>query len=119
MNFFCIRESLDKRQVGIYPQVEEALYSCDVWNEPKFVDGIEFKKVDFEPIVAKAILRKKAKPSDLISAGIIGFHLKLLMSDKLKIILEKSKKTGLQFAGGIKRCCFSAENSSRPKNRPR
>ncbi len=97
MQYFSINESLNTKELGIYPQVEEAIYSCDVWNEPKFIDRIAFNRIDFEPIVAKAVLRKQAKPSDLISAGIIGFHLKLLMSDKLKDILEKNRTSGMQF----------------------
>lgn len=97
MQYFFINESLNIKEVGIYPQVEEAIYSCDVWNEPKFVDRITFDEIDFEPIMAKAVLRKRAKQSDLISAGIIGFHLKLLISEKLKNILEAYRTSGMQF----------------------
>ena len=97
MKYYCIAESLDAKTVGIYPQVEEAKYHCDVWNEPKFIDRVKFEELNFDPIVANAILRKKAKPTDLISAGVIGFSLKLLISGTLKKILETTRKTGRQF----------------------
>ncbi|WP_343534873.1 DUF1629 domain-containing protein [Pedobacter sp.] len=97
MQYFSINEGLNTKEVGTYPQVEEAEYICDVWDEPRFIDRIAFSRVDFEPIVAKAILRKWAKPTDLISAGIIGFHLKLLISEKLKNILEAYRVSGMQF----------------------
>ena len=96
MEYFSINDSLNKKEVGIYPQVEKAVYTCDV-EDPKFIDRIEFSKANFDPIVAKAVLKKQAKVSDLVSAGIIGFNLKLLISDKLKDILHNSRKSGLQF----------------------
>jgi hypothetical protein len=97
MIYYNICESLNSKIVGLYSQVEKALYSCDVWEETKFIDRVGFVKLDFEPITAKAILMKKSKLTDLISAGIIGFSLKLLISGKLKSILEKNRNLGIQF----------------------
>lgn len=97
MNFFCIQDCLNTKIVGIYPQVQEAIYNCSVWEEPKFVDRVNFIKTDFEPIVANAIIGKKAKLTDLISSGIMGFSLKLLISGKLKNIIKRNQSSGTQF----------------------
>lgn len=97
MKFFCLTESLDSKVIGKYMQAEKAEYHCDVWDEPKFIEHTQFEKISFEPIVANAILSPKAKITDLISVVSMGFTLKLLISGKLKSILENSRETGLQF----------------------
>ena len=97
MKFFCLKESLNNKIVGIYPQVEDANYQCDIWTEPKFVDRVNFIKTDFVPLTATAILRERGKLTDLISAGIVGFSLKLLMSGKLKKSIQAYRTSGLQF----------------------
>jgi len=94
--FYCINNSLDTKKVGTYPQVEKAVYHCSI-DDPKFIGNTYFAEIDFEPIVANAVLKKKAKLTDLISAGIAGFNLKLLVSDKLKMIITESRVSGLQF----------------------
>lgn len=97
MKYFCLTESLNSKIIGKYMQAEKAVYHCDVWDEPKFIEHTQFKKIDFEPIVANAIIYARAKITDLISVIGMGFTLKLLMSGKLKLILENYRKTGLQF----------------------
>lgn len=97
MKYYSIRESINPSIVGIYPQVEDARYTCDVWEDQRFIDSKKFEKLDYEPITASAILRKNAKPTDLISAGIVGFSLKLLISGKLKKILKGVRNSGMQF----------------------
>lgn len=97
MKYFVIRHSLDPKIVGVHQQVEEAKYNCHVWDDPLFIDRLSFTKIDFDPKVANAILTNKSKLTDLISAPIIGFHRLLLVSDKLKNILEDNRKTGIQF----------------------
>lgn len=97
MKFYCIKESLDNNLVGKYPQVEEAKYPCDIWTEPTFVDRVNFVHTDFVPLTATAILNERAKLTDLISAGIVGYSLKLLMSGKLKKSIQTYRSSGLQF----------------------
>ncbi|MEH6658595.1 imm11 family protein [Leeuwenhoekiella marinoflava] len=97
MKYYSIRESLDKKNVGTYPQVIHARHNCHVWDEPKFIDKFYFTKIDFEPITSNAILEKKAKLTDLISSNGIGFTLKLLISGKLKKILERYSGKKYQF----------------------
>ena len=98
MNYYIIQESHNKKIIGHYPQVENVHHNCHVWDEPRFVSHIDFEKVDFEPITSNAILHKKSKQTDLINANsAMGFSRKLLISGKLKSILEKNRKNGMQF----------------------
>ncbi|MBN8652261.1 MAG: hypothetical protein J0L67_12575 [Cytophagales bacterium] len=66
-------------------------------NETKILNNIFFEKIEFEPIVPKAILHKKAKVTDLISNVNAGGNLHLLMSKKLADIVRKHRKNGMQF----------------------
>jgi hypothetical protein len=69
-----------------------------VWDDPKFVEHIHFEKVDFVPITANAILHAQSKQTDLINANAsMGFSSKLLISGKLKKIIENYRKSGMQF----------------------
>jgi hypothetical protein len=99
MNYFIIDNSINKKIVGKYPQAVDAEYSCDVWDDPRFIDdaAVSFKKVDFEPITAKAIMAKKAKLTDYMHIGVNGFTRKPIVSGKLKSILEITGNEGLQF----------------------
>lgn len=97
MKYFFINNSLNNKIVGNYNQVVSAIHHCDVWEDPIFIDRIDFVKIDFEPITSHAILEKKAKLTDLINASCIGFSLRLLISNKLKVILEKKSINKCQF----------------------
>lgn len=97
MKFFCLKESLDDKIVGKYPQVENAIYPCEIWTEPTFVDRVNFIYTDFVPLTATAIIKEGAKLTDLISAGIVGYSLKLLMSGRLKKSIQAFRTSGLQF----------------------
>ena len=97
MNYYSIRHSLDKRILGHYPQQKETVFHCDIDEEPRFIEHIHFQKIEFEPIIANAVLHPKSVPTDLISAFGLGFSRKLLVSGKLKELLERFRTTGLQF----------------------
>lgn len=97
MKFYSIRNSLNNLVVGNYNQVVNAHHNCDVWKDSKFIDKIDFVKISFEPVTSNAILEKKAKLTDLINASCIGFGLRLLISDKLKKILDKRLIDNCQF----------------------
>nr|WP_314839376.1 DUF1629 domain-containing protein [uncultured Flavobacterium sp.] len=98
MNYYIIQESGNLKIIGKYPQVQTIHNNCHVWDEPKFVEHIHHEKVDFEPITSNAILHKKSKQTDLINVnGAMGFSGKLLISGKLKTILENNRKSGMQF----------------------
>lgn len=96
--YYRMTHSIDEKIVGKFPQSITAAYDeIEDVNDSKFIDRIFFKKVDYDPITVKAILEKKAIPTDLISVACKGFSLKLLMSSKLRKILENNRKTGIQF----------------------
>jgi hypothetical protein len=99
MTYYILNESLNSRIIGKYPQAVDAEFSCDVWDEPQFIDHkkVSFKQIDFEPFTAKAIMVKKAKLTDYMYISIMGFSLKPLVSGKLKAILEITDNQGLQF----------------------
>lgn len=97
MNYYSIRNSLNPKILGHYPQVKGIKHNCHVWSEPRFIEHVHFKKVDFEPITANAILYPSSKPTDLISATGMGFTRKLLVSDKLKEIIRESRAGGVDF----------------------
>ncbi|WP_017498178.1 imm11 family protein [Flavobacterium sp. WG21] len=97
MKYYSIETSLSKKILGHYPQVKNIIYNCHVWDEPKFIEHVHFEKIDFEPIMANAVLHPKSKHTDLIDITGMGFTLKPLVSSKLKNILENNRKTGLQF----------------------
>ena len=89
MKYYFLNNSLNNKIVGDYDQVIEARHHCNIWEEPNFIDRIDFIKIDFEPIISNAILSKKAVLTDLINAQVIGFSLRLLISSKLKDIIKK------------------------------
>ncbi len=97
MKYYEIHNSVDLQIVGSFPQVENANHNCNVWNEPNFIDNFHFEKINVIPITSNAILNKKAKLTDLISASIIGFSLKLLISKELKEIIKVHSNTSCQF----------------------
>ena len=88
--------SLNEEIVGNYPQVEEAKHNCNIHSE-KFIENHYFEKINFNPITSNAIVKKASKVTDLISAPIVGFTKKLLISGKLKAILEQHRNEGIQF----------------------
>ena len=83
--------------MGHYPQSKGAIYHCDVWSEPNFIEHAHFTKIDFDPIIANAVLHPSSKLTDLISITGIGFTKKLLVSGRLKSILESKRSSGVQF----------------------
>ena len=98
MNFFVIRPSTDTRVIGNYPQVEEIIHNCHVWNEPRFIEHYQFEQVlGEEPITSNARLYDSSKLTDLISVSGIGFTKRLLISDKLKNLLETHRSHGVQY----------------------
>ncbi|CAA7195415.1 imm11 family protein [Chryseobacterium potabilaquae] len=74
------------------PPTMELLY----WEIPNFVGNINHEKIDFEPYLLDIELFKNSKVNDLIMQG-GPISSMLIVSGKLKIILEKNRKTGMQF----------------------
>ncbi len=97
MRFFYIRHSLDKKIIGHYPQIKKTIYSCHVWDNPLFIDRFHSEKITVKPIVANTVLHPKSKLTDIVNNSDMGFTLKMLISGKLKAILEVKKTSGMQF----------------------
>lgn len=97
MNYFAIEGSMNTKIVGKIPHTKEILHNCHVWDEPKFIDRMCFKKIEGIPILSNALLFPKAKLTDFIVTYGMGFTGSMLISDKLKYIFEKFNLFGLQF----------------------
>lgn len=97
MKYYIIRQSLNLKIVGSFPQAIEAKHNCDVWNEPKFIEHQELIKLDFVPITSNALLKSKSKLTDLVSTSGMGFTRKLLVSNKLKSVIESYANFDVQF----------------------
>lgn len=66
------------------------------WEEPKFIGSVRNEKIDFEPYLLDVELFPNSKLNDLIMDG-GPISTKLIISGKLKSILEDYRKTGMQF----------------------
>ncbi|WP_379093313.1 hypothetical protein [Pedobacter sp. UC225_65] len=97
MRYYIINNTLDLKIAGKYPQVQDAHYYCSIFDEPRFIDHLNFQETINDPIVAHAILSQRANPTDLLSADIAGFHLRLLISGKLKAVFESTRQPKMQF----------------------
>jgi hypothetical protein len=64
--------------------------------EPKFIGNINNEKIKFNPYLLDIELYETSKINDLIMDG-GPVSLKLIVSDKLKTLLEKYRKTGMQY----------------------
>ncbi|MDI5898549.1 imm11 family protein [Flavobacterium yafengii] len=95
--YYSIQHSMDTKIVGKFFQSETIAWNYGNIDNPKLLNNIYFQKVDFEPIVPIPILHKKAKITDLISNVNAGGNLHLIISKKLKNIIEKYRTKELQF----------------------
>lgn len=97
MKYFSINNSFNPKVLGHYPQVKDIKQNCHVWDEPRFIEHVHFTEINFEPIIANAILYPSSKLTDLVSVTGMGFTLKPLISGKLKSILKEVRKSHIQF----------------------
>jgi hypothetical protein len=97
MYYFRIRHSIDTKIIGRkYPQVERVLISTQ-WDNPHFIQSYVNKKAPDDVLLPTPILHKSSKLTDLLSASTVGLSLNLLISDKLKKIIEEYLLFGIQF----------------------
>ena len=98
MKYYFIRPSLNKKILGHYPQVKKIIHHCAVWEDPLFIDRFNFEKININPIISNPVLHSNSKLTDFTDVrGDIGFLFKILISGKLKSILEENKTLGMQF----------------------
>jgi hypothetical protein len=95
MEVFRIQKSIDQKEVGKYPQVTTAEYPISV-RDPIFTGNIYFTKVD-RYVAPRPILERRAKVTDLVSSPVMGTGFRLLISDRLKSILEPYNESDFQF----------------------
>ncbi len=96
MNIYKIKNSLNYKVIGVYPQVETGEYPV-INGNPNFIGNVYLKYIPKQPDIPIPKLRKKAKKTDLVSAGIMGLSSRLLITNKLKITLEKYQNENVQF----------------------
>jgi hypothetical protein len=95
--YYRIEHSLDLKIVGQSSQIQDAKLPRGWDNDPRFIENIEFREVDFEPSTSIGILHKKAKLTDLLSTVPAGFTRKLLISKPLKEVFEKFDRRLFQY----------------------
>jgi hypothetical protein len=88
---------MNTKIVGKFFQSETIALNYGNIDNPKLLNNMYFQKVDFDPIVPIPILHKKAKVTDLVSCVNATSAGQLIISKKLKNIIEKHRTKGLQF----------------------
>lgn len=96
MNYYQISIDSNRKSVGLYPQVSEAEYPCSIY-DLNFIGEMNLKKITNHVLLPVALLRRGAKRTDIISASPVGLTTGLLISDKIKNILEKYINNNIQF----------------------
>jgi hypothetical protein len=100
MKYYILKQSIDLKEIGKagMPQIE-GIYEHHVDNPDYIFNAFkDHKKVDRNVLIPKARLRlKSTKITDILSGWGHGFTGRLLISDTLKNIIEKSKQHGVQF----------------------
>ncbi|AZI22995.1 hypothetical protein EIH07_08075 [Chryseobacterium taklimakanense] len=101
MNYYKIYFTLDSKVRGNRDYIKD--YELKIpptnlffWENPQFIGNIFNQKVNFEPYLLEIELFKNSKINDLIMEG-GPIATKLIVSSKLKLILENNRKTGMQF----------------------
>jgi len=98
MKYFVIENSLNERILGRIEQVKEVKHNCHIFDDLNFIDRFPFKKIEITPILSTPVLYSNSKLTDLITVGGIGFSSpSIVISDKLKVILDKFNCYGIQF----------------------
>lgn len=98
MKYFVIENSLNEQILGRIEQVKEVNHNCHIFDDPNFIDRFPFEKIEIIPILSTPVLYSNSKLTDLIMVGGIGFSLpSIVISDKLKVIIDKFNCYGIQF----------------------
>uniref|UniRef100_A0AB33KYM2 Immunity MXAN-0049 protein domain-containing protein n=1 Tax=Tenacibaculum sp. Pbs-1 TaxID=3238748 RepID=A0AB33KYM2_9FLAO len=98
IKYFSMHNSLNEKIMGKLPQVKEVVHNCHIWDNPDFIDRFPFTKIEINPILSNLDLYAKAKLTDLIENAGMGFSYgSMIISEKLKTILEQFNCFGIQF----------------------
>ena len=97
MRYYRIRHSLDSKVIGRkYPQIKQVLIPT-TWDDPMFIQSYIGQKAPENVLLPTPILYKSSKITDLVSASTVGLSLSLLVSNRLKLLLQSSLSFGMQF----------------------
>lgn len=98
MKYFVIENSLNKKIMGKVEQSKDYIHNCHVWDDPCFIDRFPFQEIKINPILSNPILHSSSKLTDKIWVSSIGFtYGSMVISNKLKFLLEEFNLFGLQF----------------------
>lgn len=79
-------------------QVDEIEHNCDVRNDSRFIDRFPFEFIEIQPVLSYPIVRDSFDLTDILKMSSIGFSSgSIVISDKLKSILDEHNVFGLQF----------------------
>lgn len=96
MKYFRLRFTLNSKYYGSKNGYIKGYNHKSSIYDPKYIGKIRNEKIDFIPHLLDIELFENSKIADLIESG-GQVSTKLILSDKLKSIIEKHRKTGMQF----------------------
>jgi hypothetical protein len=95
--YYRLSESTDANVIGPeFPQTEGVYFTTEPEN-PLFIENYFLKKAPENVLLPKPILPFRSPVTDLISSMARGTAFRLIISDKLKRLLEKVNHQGLHF----------------------
>lgn len=95
--YYKITIGFDKLVYGTdWPQTNETIYPCSIY-DPLFIRQWKFKKTPKNIITPIPKLKAKAILTDLIGTSSNGSEFALIISEKLKMILEKYNTDHVEF----------------------
>lgn len=100
MNYYFLNSTIDVKIKGNQDYIKKYHFKIPgnllYWEEPGFITNASFKKIDFEPYLFDIELYSKSRLLDLMfSSG--PASLMPVMSGKLKNIITKYRKDGMQY----------------------
>lgn len=96
MIYYKINYSSVRKEIGVFPQVNDSIIPTTV-DDPKFINQYFLKKTPSDVLYPSPILRKGAKKTDLLSCSSQGLNTGLLASNLLGNLIVNSSYYGLQF----------------------
>lgn len=95
MKYFRIQHSTNLKEIGKFSQCDNGIF-VSTWNSPNSLLSFFMKKADNENLeVPEFYIDRKAKVTDLLSVSFVSF--KLVISTKVKNLIEEFKYDGIQF----------------------
>lgn len=95
MIYYRLYHSINENEIGKFTQVDDAVVPTSV-NDINYISRLLFEKANEKTLLPKGILASKAKKTDLISSGFMGFNSRLFVSSKLNNLLSGSNSKGVQ-----------------------